>query len=144
MFSMYPHTITVFNKFSDRRGVTYYPTQIMNVLYQDKQAVKTGSEIHSSDNNGYVQIPYLNENAVLQDCYIADTDYIKPSEWQLLPNKELHWTLQKEDFILKGSVEIKIYTEDEINAILAKRLTESIEDIDVGFTLNNHYGVTLK
>lgn len=144
MFSMYPHTITVLNRFIDRGRTTYYATLVGNVLYQDKQAVKTGNETSLTDNQGYVQIPYLNEEAILQNCYIANTDYVKSNEWRTLPNKELNWTLQEEDLIVKGSIDIKEYSQDEVDELLDKRTIVSIEDIDYTILVNNHYGVTLK
>ena len=136
---MYPHTITVINRHREGREVKYYFTTVENVFYQDKQAVITGSEIHASNNQGYVQIPYVKGNEIIKNEYKSDKEYIKPSEWKKLMDKSKHWTLQEDDFILKGTTQ-----ETVVENITDKRTIESVEDIDYSIIFNSHYGVTLK
>ena len=145
MLMMYPHTITIFNAYDDKGSISYYPTVIKNVLYQDKQAEKTGNTNHMTDNNGYVQIPYLNENSILQDTYIANTDFVKSSEWRLLPNKQFNWTIQENDFILKGQYsDLTPLNSRDMAKIKDTRTIISLEDIDYTSILSPHYGITLK
>jgi hypothetical protein len=98
-----------------------------------------------TDNNGYVQIPYLNENSILQDTYIANTDFVKSSEWQLLPNKRFNWTIQENDFILKGQYsDLTPLNSRDMAKIKDTRTIISLEDIDYTSILSPHYGITLK
>lgn len=136
---MYPHTITVINRYREGREVKHYFTIVENVFYQDKQAVITGNEIHASNNQGYVQIPYVKGSEIIKNEYKSDKEYIKPSEWRELADKSEHWTLQEDDYILKGTTQ-----ETEADNITDKRTIESVENIDYSIIFNSHYGVTLK
>lgn len=129
---MYPHTITVINLANDKGMITGYLTEIDTVLYQDKQKVRTGGETHFSDNQGYVQIPYASINM---------ENYLDEDDWKKLPKEEKsnYWTLQKNDFILKGTT-----VETNYKEINKKRTIESYEDIDYSIRIGKHIGITLK
>lgn len=123
---MYNHTITIFNTVVNRGVVTYYPTVITGVHYQDKQGIRTGSTDHFTDNQGYVQIPHK-------------FGYTSQDEWIALEDKSKKWTLKQDDFILKGTT-----TETDPKKIKQLRTIESYENIDYSKFIRKHYGVTLK
>lgn len=129
---MYPHTITVINLANDKGIITGYLTEIDTVLYQDKQKVRTGGETHFSDNQGYVQIPNFSKQ---MENYLDEEDWKKLSD----EDKKEYWTLQKNDFILKGTTDKTNYKE-----IDKKRTIESYEDIDYSIRIGKHIGITLK
>lgn len=114
---MYPHTITVINRFVDKGVVTEYAHVVEGVHYQDKQSVRTGTTEHFTDNQGYVQIPFVS----------AD-DYVSPEDWKKLEDKSTKWTLQENDFA----------------QLREKRTIVSIEIIDYSITIPKHFGVMLK
>lgn len=136
---MYSHTITVINRFSNRGKVEEYFTVISNVHFQDKQGIKTGNAEHFTDNNGYVQIPYVEGNEIIKREYVSDKEYVEPHKWLALDDKGSTWTLQEDDYIVKGEV-----LETSSKAIPNKRTIDSIENIDYSKFINKHYGVTLK
>ncbi|WP_300733630.1 hypothetical protein [Pseudomonas sp.] len=124
---MYGHTITIINSINERGRLTYYTHTIKGVHYQDKQGVKTGTENHVTDNQGYVSIPRSVKG------YVTEEEYVK------LIDKVGYWTLKEDDFIVKGDV---------LNAIpektAGKRTIQSYENIDYGIVIEGHYGVYLK
>lgn len=124
----YPHTVTVINKENKKGRITYFTHVLEGVHYQDKQGIKTGDSVQFTDNNGYVQIPKNLEG------------YVSPQKYKGLEEKQGQWTLKEGDFIVKG-VDIN---ESDILSTEGLRTIDSIEDIDYGFTLTGHYGVTLK
>ena len=123
---MFPHTITIINYVREKGYSKAYYKVLENVLYQDKQGIKTGQQVSNTDNQGYVQIPESVEG------------YVPPHEYKLLVDKSEHWTLQENDKIVKGSY-IGV-PEDDINGL---RLIDSFENVDYGITLGSHFGVTL-
>ena len=123
---MYPHTITVINTVNNRGVITYYPTVVTRVHYQDKQGVRTGTTEHFTDNQGYVQIPYK-------------INYLPYPQWLQLSDKTGKWTLQRDDFIVKG-----ITTETDPKKINELRTIDSYEDVDYAKFIPKHFGVTLK
>src|SRR5690625_2413018 len=102
---MYPHSITIINRFDNRGRVEHYHRVVLGVHYQDKQGVRLGSTDHFTDDQGYVQIPYES----LQD-------YVPYQQWRELQDKSSKWTIQREDFIVKG-----IVTETNVSKIKEKR-----------------------
>lgn len=124
--AMYPHTITVINEYNYRGDITYYFKTLEGVHYQDKQAERTGTTEHFTNNNGYIQIPHELEG------------YLPPNEWKD-SDKSKFWTLKEHDKVVKGVV-----STTDIDEIEGIRTIESIENVDYSFILPKHYGVTLK
>lgn len=127
---MYPHTITIINLINVKGQLQAHYKTLHEVLYQDKQAVKSGSESQYTDNNGYVQIPHKIEG------------YLTPEQYKSQVDKTNYWTLQENDYIVKGVVdEVPM---NELNDIEGLRTILSIENIDYSIVLDKHYGVYLK
>lgn len=125
---MYPHAITVINKFDNRGKVEYYYRAILGVHYQDKQGVVLGSTERYTSDQGYVQIPYA-----------SIKDYLPYEKWRELEDKSQAWTLQREDYIVKGIPDTTIFKD-----IKEKRTIESYENIDYSIIIDKHLGVSLK
>ena len=125
---MYPHTITVINSFDNRGKVDYYFTTIENVFYQDQQGIVLGSTERFTSDKGYVQIPYESMDG-----------YLPYEQWRKLEDKSQAWTLQREDYIVKGVPNTTVFKDIE-----EKRTIESYENIDYSIVLDKHFGVTLK
>ena len=125
---MYNETITIINVLNVKGIITYFPTVLIGVHYQDKQGVRTGTTVQFTDNQGYVQIP-------------QEVIGYKPiEEWKALTDKSTHWTLQENDFIVKGSN----YNQVDIKKTPGLRTIDSVENIDYGIIIEPHFGVTLK
>ena len=125
---MYPHIITVINSYDNRGKVEYYYRAILSVFYQDQQGVTLGSTERFTSDKGYVQIPYE-----------SIKDYLPYEQWRKLEDKSQAWTLQREDYIVKGVPSTTVFKDIE-----EKRTIESYENIDYSIVLDKHFGVTLK
>lgn len=124
---MYPHTVTVINQINVKGSLQTYYKELVGVLYQDKQGVRTGDTSVTTDNQGYVQIPK------------SVGGYLPPKQYAKLTDKSNNWTIKENDFIVKGShVGIPLDDLDNVRTIV------SDEDIDYGIVIPPHYGVYLK
>ena len=83
---MYNDTITLFNRYANRDGDTWYPTVIRNVnLNIDRAAVIEKYGAQSAD-SAFLSIRY---KADMSNKIIAEKPYLPPKEWSELPNDEL-------------------------------------------------------
>lgn len=128
--TMFPHTVTIINRFNNRGRITEYFTEISNVFWEDVSSVSLGNEVHFNKDTGYIQIP---------NDYVSDKDYVVYSEWLKLEDKSTKWTLNAEDYVIKGTT-----TETNSDNLTDLRTIESVEDIDYGIPMLNHFGVIIK
>ena len=127
---MYNQTVTIINLVNEKGRTTAFFHILPNVHYQDKQTVRTGSQDMFSDNQGYVAIPHSLKG------------YLSPLEYSQLPDKTNHWTIQENDYIVKGEQATVPFV--EIQDLQNVRLINSFENIDYNIVIEGHYGVTLK
>lgn len=83
---MYNDTITLFNRYANRDGDTWYPTIIRGVnLNIDRAAIVAKYGAQSAD-SAVLNIRYLFSGG---NKIVADKPYLPPKEWSELPNDEL-------------------------------------------------------
>jgi hypothetical protein len=74
-----------------------------------------------------------------------DEEYLSPSAWQALAEKTGKWTLQTEDFIVKGMVPEEITGEFTVSDLKRKYddvlEIKSVDRMDVGSERINHWQV---
>lgn len=127
---MYNQTVTIINLVNEKGRTTAFFHTLNGVHFQDKQGVRTGNQDMFTDNQGYVAIPH------------ALTGYLSPLEYAQLNDKTNHWTIQENDYIVKGEQVTVPFV--EIQDLQNVRLINSFENIDYNIVIEGHYGVTLK
>lgn len=105
--SMFPHTVTVLNKYRKNDGsYLYTPTVLVGVLYAEKKAVTKGTTgIDISDEIG-VTVPF---GVYANKTYLAPSEYVKLTDL----TRNNYWTITKDDYIIKSelvSTDISIST----------------------------------
>lgn len=129
---MYPHPITIVNRLEGHRGVIeLYPTIMPKAHYQDLTGVKLGNTEQITNTSGYVQVPYEIKG------------YTPPNVWKELADKTGKWTIQENDFVLKGEHDLSGATSASLKE-LGARVVERYEFVDYGISIPWHWGVYLK
>ena len=124
--TMFPHTVTVLNKVEDNDGVRYLPTRLDGVLY-----VTTRSSSRSttgSDNKDEIKctIPF---GVSVDKAFVNRLAYNKLTD----EDKAKHWTLSKEDIIVKAVIEDPQLALKTINSLYEEKMVVSFVDtLDFG------------
>lgn len=87
---MYNNTVTLFNRYSNRQGDTWYPSVLRNVhLNMDKAAIlaKYGPE---SQDSAVLNVRYTKNG---QDLMVGDKPWRPPKEWSAQTNDMLPGSL---------------------------------------------------
>lgn len=89
---MFPHTVTVYNKYLDS-GIEKWQRTVLKGVFWDssKGAVVRKTGVTSADGLRLI-IP------------MTVKGYMKPKEWAALPDKTGFWTLQSGDTVILGDI----------------------------------------
>lgn len=94
---MFPHTVTVYNKYKDGTTERWQRTVVSGVLWDAiKGAVTRKTGVTSADSLR-LMIPMA-----------ARSGYKAPKEWAGLPDKSGSWTLQAGDMVVLGTLEYEV------------------------------------
>jgi hypothetical protein len=93
---MFPHTVTVYNKYIESGTEKWQRTVLTGVFWDgSKGAVIRKTGVASADGLRLI-IP------------MSRKGYIKPKKWEALANKSGAWTLQEGDTVILGNIEHEV------------------------------------
>jgi hypothetical protein len=94
---MFPHTVTVYNKYTDAAGTEKWQRTILTGVFWDatKGAVTRRTGVSSADLVQLI-IPFV--------VAASRPSYKSPKEWTGLSTKTGYWTLQPGDTVIKGAI----------------------------------------
>lgn len=121
--SMFPHVVSVLNKYEDDLGdAVYKVTKLSGVLYVE--SMSTSKALTGSDNkdNKKCTIPFSVDTNGKQ--FLSPVEYNKLKE----PNRGSYWTLRKDDIIVHGDVTENNITLKFVNNNYDKKLIISFVD----------------
>jgi len=98
---MFPHTVTLYNKYVDGGVEKWQRTVLAGVLWEDssKGAVMRKTGLSNVDGLQLI-IP------ILVDA--GGSSYVKPKAWAVLVDKTGSWTLQSSDSVVLGEIDYEI------------------------------------
>ena len=92
---MFPHTVTIYNKYKDGTVEKWQRTVIRGVFWNSsKGAVIRKTGVASADGVQLI-IPFAADK---------NKAYVKPQEFAQLSDKSGHWTLQSKDLVIMGDI----------------------------------------
>lgn len=99
---MFPHTVTVYNKYKDAAGVEKWKRTVLSGVFWDssKGAIIRKTGVASSDS--LLLIVPMNVTVIDKSIYK------KPKEWDALPDKTGFWTLQEGDTVILGDLTYEV------------------------------------
>lgn len=122
--NMFPHTVTVYNKYKDGKTEKWQRTVLRGVYWNAIKGAVTRKTGVSSADSLMLMIP---RNAR------SDRAYKPSSEWAVLSDKAGFWTLQNGDTVVKGELVYEVESSTkELEAFDNVRLITSIDYHDVG------------
>lgn len=96
---MFPHTVTVYNKYLDGNTERWKRT-VLRGVYWDSSKGRTVRKNGASPDNGLVLI--------IPVSVAAEGDYCKPKEFAALSDKSRKWTLASGDMAVYGCTDYEI------------------------------------
>lgn len=94
--NMFPHTVTIYNKYKDGTTEKWQRTVITGVYWNSvKGAVMRKTGVSSADSLQLI-IP------------MSIAGYLPPKEWAKLTNKAASWTLQSGDTVILGDIDYEV------------------------------------
>lgn len=125
---MFRSSVTLYNKKwdSENRQDTYVRNVLNGVHWEDVRGVKLGETNLTVDDNTEIVIP------------MSLKGYINPIEFDKLATVSNEWTLQADDIVIKGNVDIPINDLFKVKHP-QKRTIQSVSEVDYAITdyLNN-------
>ncbi|ADY54709.1 hypothetical protein Sgly_0343 [Syntrophobotulus glycolicus DSM 8271] len=88
---MFPHTVTIYNKYIDTGIEKWQRTVISGVFWNSSKGAAVRKTGVSTVDGLQLIIPFS-----------ASSFYVKPKEWAALEDKSGHWTLQSGDIVILG------------------------------------------
>lgn len=119
---MFPHNITVFNKVKTGTSVSYLPTIIKGTLFTRCSQVSISKSGFNPNSDFLLIIPF---GVAERSSYLDKTDYDKLSN----EDKVKHWTLSKDDIIVKDESTATDMTAQTINTTYTNKFTISSVDV---------------
>lgn len=90
---MFPHTVTIYNKYQAEQEERWQRTVLGGVFWDSTKGAQLRKAGVASADGLVLIIP----QSVLPG-------YVKPKAWAALTDKARHWTLQSGDIVIKGEV----------------------------------------
>lgn len=130
--TMFPHDITIYNKYKDGATEKWQRTTLSGIYWNSiKGAVMRKTGVASADSLQLI-IP------------MSIAGYKPPKEWLALANKTGCWTLQSGDAVIKGSISYDIVrSSKELEQFDDVRLITSVDTKDFGGDMS-HWEVSAK
>ena len=111
---MFPHTITIYNKYLDGSTEKWQRTALAGVFWDSSRgAVVRKTGVASADGLRLI-IP------------MTIKGYVKPKEWEALSDKAGSWTLQEGDTVILGNIEYEVV-----------RSSSELQQLDDVLTISN-------
>lgn len=111
---MFPHTVTVYNKFTDAGSEKWKRTVLSGVFWDSsKGAVNRKTGVTSAD-------------GLLLIIPMSIKGYVKPKAWTALSDKTGFWTLQSSDTVILGSISYEVV-----------KSSKELQQFDDVLTINN-------
>ncbi len=96
---MFPHVVTIYNKYKDGTIEKWNRTVLSNVFWNSsKGAVMRKTGTASADGLQLI-IPFSSD---------ASHGYLKPKEFADSPDKTGHWTLAPKDIVILGEIDYEV------------------------------------
>lgn len=100
MYSTFDTEITVFTMWQKDKDRRWVSTHVMDCSWYGKQAATVGTDgLNTAD-----------QYTVRMRPISMPEGYLKPEEYNALPNPTGHWTLQNGDVVVKGDVTAEVVT----------------------------------
>jgi ERCC4-type nuclease len=106
-----PFTVTIYNKYISSREAVYQRTQIVADLWSNEKATNVIRSGNIEADAAMIIISSLRDENI---------NYVDGTAWTALSSKTGYWTLQNEDYIVKGAVTDEITGAFTISSLRAK------------------------
>ncbi len=93
---MFPHTVTVYNKYLDGKTEKWQRTVLRGVFWDSSKGAVVRKTGVSSADGLMLMIP------------MSIPGYTKPKEWAALEDKAGSWTLQSGDTVILGEIDYEV------------------------------------
>ena len=129
---MFNHTVTIYNKYVDTatRSYGYKKTVLKGVHWESGEGVKLGSKSVTTSDDTFLIIPF--------SIKVFD-NYVKPN---LFTNEGDLWTLQTEDIVVKGELDLNIKSIADLKGYEVGTV-KKIHTVDYAFGCLNNWTLEL-
>ncbi|MDJ0305388.1 MULTISPECIES: hypothetical protein [Dehalobacter] len=94
---MFPHTVTIYNKYMDNGAEKWHRTVIAGVLWNSSKGAVVRKTGESAVDGLQLIIPFS-----------AGAGYVKPKAWESLTDRSGCWTLKGGDTVILGDIDYEV------------------------------------